>query len=232
MINGGVNGGVNGAQGVAGVQNGPVQAPVLAADSTPAEVVSSMVSATQTYLDQVSAMAEELRHLQETTRSLNNVSDVLLESYRAITENSENITRSSTGYVEQMQGLNRNIQGLNTIYEIQLKSVSSQLDAIDRVNAGIKEIRDMYERSSSQSARYCEETEKMARYMHQLNSVYEKMITAMTINMYGPNPMAAAAAQAAAQPAPAQEMPAGNNENPQQGTVPPAYQGIRNSSNS
>lgn len=189
-----INGGMSTGNGQTVAQTGPIQAPVLASDSTPAEVVNSMVSATQTYLDQVSAMAEELRHLQETTRSLNNVSDILLESYKAITENSENITRSSTGYVEQMQGLNRNIQGLNTIYEIQLKSVSSQLDAIDRVNAGIKEIRDMYERSSSQSARYCEETEKMARYMHQLNSVYEKMINAMTINMYAANPLAAAAA--------------------------------------
>lgn len=231
VVNGGINGGV--AQGVQGVQSGPVQAPVLAADSTPAEVVSSMVSATQTYLDQVSAMAEELRHLQETTRSLNTVSDVLLESYRAITENSENITRSSTGYVEQMQGLNRNIQGLNTIYEIQLKSVSSQLDAIDRVNAGIKEIRDMYERSSSQSARYCEETEKMARYMQQLNSVYEKMITAMTINMYGPNPMAAAAARADMQTPAQSESPApcateegfAAPSTPSATTVPPLYQG-------
>lgn len=235
VVNGVGGGGAVVGGGRASVGQAPVQAPVLAADSTPAEVVSSMVSATQTYLDQVSAMAEELRHLQETTRSLNNVSDVLLESYRAITENSENITRSSTGYVEQMQGLNRNIQGLNTIYEIQLKSVSSQLDAIDRVNAGIKEIRDMYERSSSQSARYCEETEKMARYMQQLNSVYEKMITAMTINMYGPNPVAAAHAAASAAPAsaapvtsagadqaaaPAQSSPA------QSSAVPPRYQGL------
>lgn len=226
-----INGGVNAAGGVA-PQSGPVQAPVLSSDSTPAEVVSSMVSATQTYLDQVSAMAEELRHLQETTRSLNNVSDVLLESYRAITENSENITRSSAGYVEQMQGLNRNIQGLNTIYEIQLKSVSSQLDAIDRVNAGIKEIRDMYERSSSQSARYCEETEKMALYMHQLNSVYEKMINAMTINMYAANPLAAAAAaQGAAQAVPVTPEPAEAPEAPSQPqaapaqAVPPQYQG-------
>lgn len=184
------------------VPQGPIVAPVLSGDATPAEVVTSMVSATQTYLDQVAGMAEELRHLQETTRSLNSVSDTLLESYRAITENSENITRSSGGYVEQMQALNRNIQGLNTIYEIQLKSVSSQLDAIDRVNHGIKEIRDMYERSSSQSARYCEETEKMALYMHQLNQVYERMIHAMTVNMYGANPMAAAAAAQGAPVAP------------------------------
>lgn len=148
--------------------------------------MAELTTATQQYLAQMEAISDEMRHLRDTTESLNKVSDVLLESYRAITENSDNITRSSTGYVEQMQDLNRNIGGLNTIYEIQLKSVSSQLESIDRVNRGIKDIRDMYEKSSAQSARYFEETEKMARYMQQLNSVYEKMITAMTINMYRP----------------------------------------------
>ena len=99
-----------------------------------------------------------------------------------------------------MQGLNRNISGLNTIYEIQLKSVSSQIDAIDRVNRGIKDIRDMYEKSASQSTRYCEETEKMARYMQQLNQVYEKMIHAMTINMYPAMAMPQQPAAPAAEP--------------------------------
>ena len=179
---------VIGAQGSgnAAIPAGNLPAPVLSESASPAEVMTRVTDATQLYLNQITEMTNELRHLQESTRSLNQVSDVLLESYKAITENSENITRSSKGYVEQMQDLNRNINGLNTIYEIQLKSVSSQLDSIDRVNKGIKDIRDMYEKSSSQSARYCEETEKMARYMQQLNAVYEKMITAMTINMYRP----------------------------------------------
>ena len=156
----------------------------MAAASDQLSRMAELTSATQQYLDQMSSIATEMEHLRATTAALNEVSDVLLDSYRAITENSENITRSSTGYVEQMQDLNRNITGLNTIYEIQLKSVSSQLDSIDRVNRGIKDIRDMYEKSSSQSARYVEETERMANYMHQLNAVYEKMLTAMTINMY------------------------------------------------
>ena len=158
----------------------------MAAASDQLARMAELTSATQQYLDQMAAISQEMVALRQTTESLNQVSSVLLDSYRAITENSENITKSSTGYVEQMQDLNRNIGGLNTIYEIQLKSVSSQLDSIDRVNRGIKDIRDMYEKSSQQSARYCEETEKMARYMQQLNSVYEKMITAMTINMYRP----------------------------------------------
>ena len=149
--------------------------------------MAELTSATQQYLDSMATIAEEMKHLSQTTQALNNVSEVLLQSYNSITENSENITRSSQGYVEQMQDLYRNIGGLNTIYEIQLKSVSSQIESIDRVNRGIKDIRDMYEKSAAQSARYCEETEKMARYMQQLNSVYEKMLTAMTINMYNPS---------------------------------------------
>lgn len=161
--------------------------------------IADVTSATSRYLEELSQMTSQMASLKETTQSLNQVSGVLLDSYRAITENSENITQSSTGYVDRMADLNRNIGGLNTIYEIQLKSISSQLDSIDRVNRGLKDIRDMYEKSAQQSSRYCEETEKMARYMKQLNQVYEKMITAMTINMY--NPMMGGKAPEGQQPA-------------------------------
>ncbi len=147
---------------------------------------AQLASASQDYLSQVSGIAEQMNQLRQTTEQLNQVSSVLLESYRAITDNSDMINQSSTGYVAQMENLNRNIGGLNTIYEIQLKSISSQLESIDRVNRGLKDIRDMYEKSAHQSSRYCEETERMARYMKQLNSVYEKMITALTINMANP----------------------------------------------
>lgn len=158
----------------------------MAAASDQLSRMAELTDATQQYLSQMAGISEQMQRLNETTSALNNVSETLLGSYRAITENSENITQSSTGYVEQMENLNRNISGLNTIYEIQLKSISSQLDSIDRVNRGLKDIRDMYEKSAAESAHYCDETEKMARYMKQLNSVYEKMIKAMTVNMYRP----------------------------------------------
>ena len=148
--------------------------------------IGDVADATRNYIEQMTAISEQLSHLRETTQNLNAVSDMLLQSYKAITENSSALTANSKDYISQMGDLNRNLGGLNTIYEIQLKSVSSQLESIDRVNRGIKDIRDMYEKSASQSARYCEETEKMARYMQQLNQVYEKMLHAMTVNMYRP----------------------------------------------
>lgn len=158
----------------------------MAAASDQLSRMAELTDATQQYLSRMSAISEQMERLRATTEALNQVSDVLLGSYRAITDNSENITRSSTGYVEQMDSLNRNISGLNAIYEIQLKSISSQLDSIDRVNRGLKDIRDMYEKSARESTSYCDETEKLAHNMKQLNSVYERMVKAMTVNMYRP----------------------------------------------
>lgn len=175
--------------------------------------LQGMTSVTQQYTDQLAAISEQMEQLRQTTEALNRVSNVLLDSYKAITDNSENISESSTGYVEQMTSLNRNIAGLNTIYEIQLKSISSQLDNIDRVNRGLKDISNMYDKAAAESDHYCEETQKMARYMQQLNSVYEKMITAMTINMY--RPMGGAMPAESEKPAAAPTEPAAD-ENQQQ----------------
>lgn len=158
----------------------------MAAASDQLARMAEMTEATQRYLDQIAGIADQMSQLKANTQSLNEVSATLLESYRSITDNSETISRGSIGYVEQMEALNRNIGGLNTIYEIQLKSISSQLDNIDRVNRGLKDIRDMYEKSASESADYCNETERLAHNMKQLNSVYEKMVKALTVNMYRP----------------------------------------------
>ena len=74
---------------------------------------------------------------------------------------------------------------LNTIYEIQLKSISSQLDNIDRVNVGLRNIREMYEGSKCTTVPVtAKRWGKMTQYMAQLNSVYRNMLTAMTVNMY------------------------------------------------
>lgn len=175
----GASGGVVAQPGVSGV----VAAEAVASQL---ETAGDMADASRDFLEQMQGIAEQMARLNETTEALNEVSRTLLGSYQAITENSESVSSNSKGYVSQMEDLNRNIAGLNTIYEIQLKSISSQLESIDRVNRGLKDIRDMYDKAANESSRYCEETEKMARYMKQLNSVYEKMITAMTINMQNP----------------------------------------------
>lgn len=179
-----------------------------------AEQISKMAElteATQKYLEQLSGMSENMERFSHVTNSLTNVSDTLLNSYKSITDNSDGINQNSRGYVQQMETLNRNISGLNTIYEIQLKSISSQIESIEHINGGLNRIREMYDGSVTDSSVFRNETEKMTRQLAELNQVYSRLLQAMTVNM--------GAAPAYQQPAaPQPQQPA--YQQPQQ----PAYQ--------
>jgi len=157
----------------------------MAAAADQLSKMAEMTNATQQYLDQLTEMSDNMQKFSTVTTSLTNVSDILLNSYKSITDNSDGINQSSRGYVHQMETLNRNIQGLNTIYEIQLKSISSQIDAIERINSGLMRIKDLYEGSIVDSSVFRSETEKMAQQLHALNGVYNRLLNAMTMNMYG-----------------------------------------------
>ena len=128
-------------------------------------------------------IADSLARLQAASRQLAEVSATLTESMSAISTKASGLGADAEGYAEQMQALNRNISGLNTIYEIQLKSVAGQLEAIENVNRGMKEIGAMYEAAVERSRRYNEESEKLTANMEQLNRVYANMLSAMTVDM-------------------------------------------------
>jgi len=156
-----------------------------------AEQISKMAElteATQKYLEQLSGISDNMEKFSQVTNSLTDVSDTLLNSYKSITDNSEGINQNSRGYVHQMEALNRNISGLNTIYEIQLKSISSQIESIEHINGGLNRIREMYDGSVVDSSVFRNETEKMTRQLTDLNQVYTRLLQAMTVNMPGANP--------------------------------------------
>lgn len=167
--------------------------------------MAELTEATQKYLEQLSAMSDKMEQFTNVTSSLTNVSDTLLNSYKSITDNSDGINQHSRGYVNQMEMLNRNISGLNTIYEIQLKSISSQIETIEHINGGLNRIKDLYDGSIVDSSVFRGETQKMAQQLAQLNQVYGRLLQAMTVNMYGA-------------PAPgAYQQPYPNNPDPQSG---------------
>ena len=60
------------------------------------------------------------------------------------------------------------------------------MENIERINAGLNRIREMYEGSVIDSSVYRNETEKMTQQLSQLNQVYSRLLQAMTVNMYTP----------------------------------------------
>lgn len=187
-----------------------------------AEQISKMAElteATQNYLQQLSGMSAQMERFSQVTNSLTDVSGTLLDSYRSITDNSDGIHQHSRGYVQQMELLNRNVSGLNSIYEIQLKTISSQIESIDHINNGLMRIREMFDGSVADSSVFRNETEKMTRQLAELNQVYSRLLQAMTVNM-------GYQASAPAAPAPAYQAPAQAPAQPGYAAAPaPGYQG-------
>lgn len=82
----------------------------------------------------------------------------LVDTLGKVNEQSSRLTRDS----EEMENLNRTLTGITKVYEMQLKSASQQIGTIDQIN---------------------EQTRKMAQQIEQLNSIYARMIAAMTANL-------------------------------------------------
>ncbi len=125
--------GISGASGAAGSASGVVPAePVVAPPLTP-----DMTDATNAYVEELKKLTEVLERVSEQSRRLTTDS-------------------------EEMENLNRTLTGICKVYEMQLKSASSQIGTIDEIN---------------------EQTRKMAGQIAELNKIYKRMIEAMTVNM-------------------------------------------------
>lgn len=133
--------------------------------------------------EQMAQMADNVEKFTQVTDSLTKISETLLKSFQTIVDNSKGIGNNTQGYIAQMEALNRNVSGLNTIYEIQLKGVSGQINSIEQINAGLDRIKKLYDGSLADSSIFKNETEKMAQQLTELNRVYARLLEAMTSNM-------------------------------------------------
>ena len=101
----------------------------------PAEMGEELKEATSNYIDELNRLTEMLTQ---------------------VSEQSQRLTRDS----EEMENLNRTLTGISRVYEMQLKSASSQISTIDEIN---------------------EQTKHMAEQIQELNKIYARMIEAMQV---------------------------------------------------
>lgn len=132
--------------------------------------------------DSITALGEAAQQLAR----IGQVSGQMMDSYQAMASDYEALSRGSEEYLRQIESLARNVAGLNTIYEIQLKGISSQIEAIDRINSGLHSIKEMYAGTVADSSAFRAENERMAQQLAQLNLVYARMLDALTGSMGTP----------------------------------------------
>ena len=96
---------------------------------------------------------------------LQQVTQDYIEQLRSLTESFQHIANQSAqleASADEIERLSRNLTTINTIYEMHLKSLGSQIGNIDQVN---------------------DQTRRMAEQIEELNRVYDRMLQSMTVNM-------------------------------------------------
>ena len=111
------------------------------------------------------AAAADLAASNEVASQLTDAQSAYLEQLKSLTETLQKVAEQSnrlTRDSEEMENLNRTLTGICKVYEMQLKGASQQIGTIDQIN---------------------DQSRKMAQQIEQLNSIYARMIEAMTVNM-------------------------------------------------
>lgn len=139
------------------------QAPVMSASQAPV-VDTEAISAVSSSVNTVSGISGVVvppavnPELEQATSSYVDELKRLTEMLARVSAKSERLAQDS----EEMENLNRTLTGICKVYEMQLKSASSQIGTIDEIN---------------------EQTRKMASQIAELNKIYARMIEAMTQKM-------------------------------------------------
>jgi gliding motility-associated protein GldL len=153
--------------------------------------MADLTEATQSYIEKISFVSENLDKFSVITGSLTEVSDSLVNSCKLISGSREELEEGAAhplSYIEQMTTINSNLSDLNKFYETQLTNLRSQMDTVQHINTGLNRIRDLYDSSLVDSASFRNENERMAQLLGQLNQVYSRLLHAMTVNMTGAYP--------------------------------------------
>ena len=103
----------------------------------------------------VVALPQMTPELEEATTNYVDELKRLTEMLSRVSVQSEKLSHDS----EEMENLNRTLTGICKVYELQLKSASSQIGTIDEINA---------------------QTKRMAEQIAELNKIYTRMIEAMS----------------------------------------------------
>ena len=104
---------------------------------------------------------------EETTPELADAQTNYVEELQKLTETLAQMTEQNQRLISdsaELENLNRTITGITRIYEMQLKSASSQMGTIDEIN---------------------DQSRHLAQQIAELNRIYARMIEAMTVNMPG-----------------------------------------------
>ena len=140
--------------------------------------VTAAVSASANYARNMNAASDAIASFAATQATLKTSSDSLFASYKTVAESMANVATDAEGYMKEMQGITKNLSAINARYEMQVKSISSQAEIVESVNANLNKIGSAMQAASAQTEQFKEQATKLTQQVSSLNNVYGNMLNA------------------------------------------------------
>ncbi len=144
--------------------------------------MAEMTEITQSYVSKMAGVSNSIEKFGKSTGQLAEISDNLADAYGNMKNNASAVKTSYDNYSKQMISLTDNIGGLSAIYHEQMNAITQQIESVSKLHNELTRMASMYEGSAASATKFKAETERMADQLSSLNSIYERMIKAMTAN--------------------------------------------------
>ncbi len=143
--------------------------------------LSSAAAVSSEYTNNLRAASSAASAFATSQANLKESSDSLVSSYQNIAASIGSASQGSSNFAQQIDGINRHISTINSVFELQVKSVNEQNEAMKTLASAVKTIENSLNGSAAEAEEYKKQVSLLASQMKSLNNIYGGMLSAMTL---------------------------------------------------
>ncbi|MDR0812205.1 MAG: gliding motility protein GldL [Paludibacter sp.] len=155
--------------------------------------ISNVVKSSDKLIANLDTASDATGKFIASQEALNSAAGKLDASYQSIYANMEIASRSTKTYGSNVEEVNKVLSSINTIYSIQLQNIKAQSEALAKqteaietaskefsaISEGLKNVKASTGAATEQTAAFVSGTEKLAKQISDLNTVYGNMLNAL-----------------------------------------------------
>jgi len=134
--------------------------------------IASAAASTDKFVNSLDSASEAVDKMKAASEAVNNLTTIYQETAQALTS-------GDASYADEMKKLAGSLASVNAMYEMQLQTSTSQLEATKEVEERIQAMMANFAGSAEGVLKYKEQVDALSRKVAELNNVYGNMLAAM-----------------------------------------------------
>lgn len=134
--------------------------------------MANAAASTDKFVNTLDGAAEAVGNLKQATEAVNTLTTIYQETAQALTS-------GDASYADEMKKLASSLASVNAMYEMQLQTSTSQLEATKAVEERIQNMMANFADSAEGVLKYKDQVDALTRKVAELNNVYGNMLAAM-----------------------------------------------------